>query len=481
MPVNARSQSSEGVEDHSELDSSRDSPLPEDRPPTAIRRQVVRLALPVLVEQALLYLVGLSDTILTGRYLGEDQLAAVTVASYLLWLVGAMLAVVSVGPTALVARMVGAGRRGDAARVCEQSIGLALLIGTSITIGAMLCAPKIVGMLNLSGEPAEEAVTYLRIILTVTPLLACTAAGNACLRGTGDTRTGMWVMILVNLLNLAFSWILVQGFGPFPEMGLAGVAAGTAIGEGVGGLVILTLLVKGRSGLSIALAGMAPRLAELVRILRISLPAVGESLTNSGCQLWFLALINQLGPVSTAAHGVAIRCESIAFLTVTAFAVASSTLTGQYLGARRPDLAAQAAKTAWGLGVLTLTILGVVVYWLAEPMFGLFLGDNQPLVTAEGVPVLRVVAFALPALATISVLNGALRGAGDTRFPWLIVLIGYFAVRIPLTYLLTTSKADGGWGLGLLGAWYAMFADLSVRGVLVAGRFLQGGWRKCRV
>jgi Na+-driven multidrug efflux pump len=226
---------------------------------------------------------------------------------------------------------------------------------------------------------------------------------------------------------------------------------------------------------------MAPIRADIARILRISVPAAGESLTNITCQLWFLGLINRLGATATAAHGVAIRCESIAFLTVTAFSVAASTLTGQYLGARRPDLAARAARTSWGLGVLVLSALGVLLYTQAGPMFALFLGGRQPHVASEGVPVLRVVAFALPALATINVLTGALRGAGDTRWPWLFVLLGYLLVRIPLTYLLTTPSSDGGLGWGLYGAWIAMFADLCVRAALVASRFLQGGWRTVRV
>ena len=112
--------------------------------------------------------------------------------------------------------------------------------------------------------------------------------------------------------------------------------------------------------------------------MRISLPAAGESLTNVFCQLWFLGLINRLGATATAAHGVAIRCEALAFLTVTAFSIAASTLTGQYLGAGRPDLAAKAARTAWGIGVALLVVVGTLIYVEAEAMFGLFLGGKQP-------------------------------------------------------------------------------------------------------
>lgn len=460
--------------------------LEDDAPPRVvvggpIARQVVLLAFPVLIEQMLVYLVGVSDTVITGRYLGTADLAAVTVSSYLMWSLGSLMMIVSAGATALVARRVGEGQDRAATRVCGQSLGLALIAGAAIAVAGGVAAPAIVRAMNLRGVAAAGAVDYMRIVLAVMPLLAAEIVGVACLRGAGDTRTGMYVVLVINAVNAALSWSLVVGFAGLPRWGLRGVAVGTAVGEALGGLIVLFLLARGRSGLHPRREDLIPRADEVRRILRISLPAAGESLTNTACQLWFLGLINRLGETATAAHGVAIRCEAIAFLTVQAFAVAAGTLAGQYLGARRPDLAARAATTAWGLGVLVITLIGAALYFRAEAMFSLFVVEGRSAVTSHGVPVLRIVAFALPALATINVLTGALRGAGDTRWPWAIVAFGYLVVRLPLTYRLTLPPSEGGLGFGLSGAWYAMLADLSVRGALVAGRFLQGGWKRIRV
>ncbi|MDB5352739.1 MAG: putative efflux protein family [Planctomycetota bacterium] len=458
----------------------------EDAPPRVvvgqpIVRQVVMLALPVLVEQTLAYFLGVSDTVLTGRYLTDSDLAAVTVGTYLMWFLASLMMIVSAGATALIARRVGEGNFPAATRVCQQAIGLAWIVGMALAVGGWFAAPAIVHAMNLRGAAEVEATAFLRIILLVTPLLASEIVGVAALRGAGDTRTGMYVMLVINLVNAGLSWALVTGFAGLPRCGLRGVATGTAIGEGLGGVILLILLARGRSGLHLDWRGLLPRSDDVRRIFRISLPAAGESLTNGICQLWFLGLINRLGETATAAHGVAIRCEAIAFLTVQAFAVAAGTLTGQYLGANRPDLAAKAARTAWWLGVLVISSLGLIIYIRADWMFSLFLGNRPSSVAAMGVPVLRIVAFALPALATINVLTGSLRGAGDTRWPWLIVIFGYFAVRIPLTYLFTLPTSAGGLGYGLSGAWLAMLIDLFVRGSLVAGRFVQGGWKEIRV
>jgi putative MATE family efflux protein len=447
-------------------------------PRGSLLRQVTWLAVPVMVEQVLVYLVGFSDTLLTGRYLDVDSLAAVTVSSYLLWFAQSLIVVASAGGTALVARLVGAGDRAGASHVAQQAMGLGLVVGVSLAAVGLAVAPMLIVAMGLRGEAAAGAVLYLRIILVALPLMTCELVGNACLRGAGDTRTGMVIMSVVNVLNITLSWGLVQGWGPLPRLGLAGVALGTAMAEAVGGLMMVSVLLAGRQGLALRGHRMVPHFPSVRRLLRISLPATGEMTTNSLCQLWFLGVINRLGPTATAAHGVAIRCEAIAFLTISAFSVAASTLTGQYLGARRPDLAVRAARTAWGLGVLVLSLIGLVLAVGAEPLFGVFLGRGGTEVARLGAPLLRIVAFALPCLATISVLGGALRGAGDTRWPWVIVLVGYLLVRMPLTYWLTSP--DGG-GLGLSGAWIAMFADLAVRATLTAGRFAQGGWREVRV
>ena len=131
-----------------------------DVPGVTIARQVIWLAAPVLVEQSLLYLVGLSDTILTGRYLSAEHLAAVTVATYLHWFLGSLLAIVSVGATALVARLIGSNERARAERIAQQAILMSLIVGSLILAAGWEAAPWVIRMLNLRGVSAESAVLY---------------------------------------------------------------------------------------------------------------------------------------------------------------------------------------------------------------------------------------------------------------------------------------------------------------------------------
>src|SRR5262249_606044 len=195
---------------------------------------------------------------------------------------------------------------------------------------------------------------------------------------------------------------------------------------------VLTVLARGRAGLRLNVRQLWPDLRLLRRLLRVSLPAGLDSLTVAVGQLWFLSVVNRLSADESGAHGIALRCEALSFLTGTAFGTAAMTLVGQNLGAGRRDRAARDTWTAFGLSCLVMCLCGVVFFTLAPQMFALFCPykDQQGMIAAGG-PVLRLIAFAMPPLACTIVFTAALRGAGGTRVPGLFTPGGVFLIRIP--------------------------------------------------
>jgi len=475
--------------------------MPTDGPPDLVSgdrptwRLVLRLAWPVLVQQFLILSVGLYDQFLAGNNAPNDPnlhigyQAAQTTANYIAWFISSCAALVSVGATALVARFVGGGDRSSAVRTTNQSILLAVVIGLAGTPLLLAILPWGVHTMGLHGETAESAVRFLRPILTLITCQLVTQAGIACLIGAGDTRTGPVVLSGVAMLNIPLAWACFHGFGPIPEMDFFGIGVGTALSHTAGCLAVLVVLARGRYGLFLRPQLLMPDFRLIYRLLRISVPACVDTLSIGLFQLWFLTLVTALGDVAAAAHGTAIRCEGMGYLSGQAFATAAAALVGQNLGARKPQSAAHAAWVALGLGCVTMTIMGVLFFIFAPDLFRVFSphAHQQPIVDA-GVPVLRLVAFAMPPLSAIIVLTGALRGAGDTRFPILLTWIGFLVIRMPLAYLLTRSSVDlgplgsvTGWHIGLMGAWIAMFVDLSIRGILFLWRFVGGRWMMVRV
>lgn len=473
-------------------------PAPGVDPAAAVWRVVLLLALPALAQQLLNFAVMLSDRVLAGRLQEESALlgipaeayqSAQTTANYLVWLISSYTVFVGVGSTALVARFIGAGDRTAAIQATNQSILLAVALGLTGTVVGLLGIERALELLRLGDVTAGVAAAYLRPIFLALVFQIIEQAGIACLIGAGDTRTGMWIMIGVVGINIVLAWGLFLGWGPLPALGFVGIATGTALSHGFGCLAVLLVLARGQAGLRFVPRLLRPNWDLLWRLLRISVPAGLDALSQSFGHLCFLGVVNRLGDVAGSAHGIALIWESVAFLSAAAFGIAAMALVGQNLGAGQPRRAAQSGWTALALGCTLMCLEATVFFSLARAMFLFILPhEEQRAIVEAGVPVLRLVAFAVPAMACCMILQYALRGAGDTRVPVLITWVGLFAVRLPLAYTLTVDQIDlgvlGTWpggNMGLLGAWVAMFVDLVVRGAFFVLRFASGRWQSVRV
>jgi putative MATE family efflux protein len=455
-----------------------------DRPGSTVRHVLV-LAWPVLIQQFLIFFVGLSDSFLAGWFQPGDPSqhvayqSAQTTASYLDWLITCFTVFVTVGSTALVARFVGAGDAVGAVHATNQSLTQAVILGLLGTAAGLLGVEPLVRLLGLKEEAAVFCVSYLQPLFALLIFQMIEQAGIACLVGAGDTRTGMLVRGGVALINLPLAWTL------FHALGFQGIALGTAISHALGALAVLLVLARGRAGLRLRLDQLWPDWGLQWRLSRVSLPAGADSMSLAFCQLWFLTVVNDLGNTAATAHGLALKWEGMGYLSGGAFGTAAMALVGQNLGAGRPDRAARSAWTAFALGQAVMAAMALIFFTFAPEMFRLFAPnpEQQPVI-GLGMPVLRLVAFAMPALACTIIFTYSLRGAGDTRVPVLITWLGFLGVRIPLAYWLREPIVHLGpwtWHGGLFGAWIAMFVDLYVRGILLLLRFVSGRWKRVKV
>jgi putative MATE family efflux protein len=461
------------------------------QPDSTTLRPILRLALPVLVGQLLDMMMGFSDKWLTGHFLpGDKYLAAVTLVSYLLGFLPSVFAAVSISATAMVARFVGAGDLEMARRVANQALVIGVGLALVLTTVAALFGARLVAVMGLQGDAADLTLDYLAIMLPVIPAMMIEQVGVAVLRGAGDTVTGVVAMTFQNVVNIVVAIALLRGWGPLPALGWRGLAYGAAAGYVSTAAIIFLRLVVGRYGLRFEWRLMRPDFPLIRRLLRIGIPGGLDIMAICGCQFWFLSIVNRLGNAAAAAHGVAITIESLSYLPGVAFQVAATTLVGQYLGARDERRAVHSVVTASrvALGIMSLSAIGF--YFGADWLAVQFVGD-QPGTAASAATLVRIVAFGQPPLAILMVVNGALRGSGDTRWTLVTTCIGFLLVRIPLAYWLAwdqirfplfgTELTIPGWGLGVRGAWYAMIADLAVRCLLVVYRFLSGAWKRIEV
>ena len=457
--------------------------------PPGTFRPLFALALPVLAEESLNLLVGYTDWYLAGHFLpGEEPKAAMGLMSYVLWILPSLFSLISIGAMALVARFVGAGMRKEASHVVNQAMLLGVLAAVLGVLFFLLGGKWFVGAMQLRPAAADLALRYIRIMTPAIPAIMLEQIGSACLRGSGDAVTGLIARVVLNIVNMILATSLVTGWGPFPKLGWEGLAIGTATGHTLGGLIILGMLLRGRNGMRLHIGWPRPDGETLRRILRIGLPGGFDALSVVTCHLVYVSIINALGTEASAAHGLALQVEALAYLPGSAFHAAAATLAGQSLGANDPQRAVRCVVSAAICGVAVMSVAGLLFYFQGEALAQFFTGQPTNLTRQAG-ELLKIVACGCPALALLTVLTGGLRGSGDTRIPLAITFIGLVGIRIPLACFLAWDQVPlpffetslPGLGLGVGGAWLAMVIDAWVRSQLVLLRFVQGGWKQVRV
>ncbi|MCP4516805.1 MAG: MATE family efflux transporter, partial [Delftia sp.] len=266
----------------------------------SVRRRVLNLAWPAVLEQLLNMSVGLVDTYIVG-HLGAASLAAIGLSTQTLFLFWALFMAIGVGSTALVARRIGEGDPQQANAVAQQSILLGLLIGLLSAVLLWVGAPFILEGLGAEPEVVRLGSEYLRAVASTIWLLSVLFIVSAIMRGAGDTRTPMFVMLIINAINIVVAYTLANGVGPLPKLGVLGSGIGAATGRGLGGLFIVALLVRGRGPVRIEAAFPRPDRKIIAQILRIGLPAAVEQLFVRLGQILLATFITGLGTVAYAA------------------------------------------------------------------------------------------------------------------------------------------------------------------------------------
>jgi multidrug resistance protein, MATE family len=391
-----------------------------------IGRRVIRLAWPVIAQNLLETAVGVVDTLLVAR-LGAVAIAGVGTALQVMFFLLAILSAVTIGASIMVAHAVGADDWPGARRLAKQSLVWGLLAALPLALGGALGAHWLIGAFGVAPDVAAVGAGYLRITMIVMPALLLVFVAGAVLRGAGDTRTPMLIGLLSNIINAVLAWGLIYGHLGMPALGADGSAWAAAAGRITGAAVLIAVLVRGRDGL--ALRGWAdwrPHFAAVRRVLTLGVPAAIEQTMTSAAFTALTLIVATLGTRELATQRITFNALSVAFLPGFGFAIAAGTLVGQSLGARRPAEARAAARAAAGWAAGWAAMMGAIFLAGAPWIMDAFTDD--PEVIALGARSLRALALAQPMWGQLFVWSGALRGAGNTRFPLIVNTLGVWAV-----------------------------------------------------
>jgi putative MATE family efflux protein len=457
--------------------AARAQPVPVP-PMTVLLRRAAALSLPVMLEHVLHMIVGLTDTYMANHLKAnavEAGAAVGTIATFI-WFIGLLVAAVGSGATAIIARAKGARHRSLANSVCGQAVAAAVILGLAGGAAIFLLVRPLIGLTGLHGLAADFAGNYLSLLSLSIPLTTLMLAANACLRGAGDTLTPAISMIVVDVVNIFFTYSLTVGAFGLPELGFRGIALGTVIAYTSGGVLLLTVLLAGWGGARLHLHRLRPDLHTLRRIFRIGIPTGFEGLLVWLAQFGVLHVINSLDPSNrvATAHNNAVRIEGLSYMVCFGVGMAAATLVGQALGARNVPLARRSAWACYLLGGGLMTFCAMLFILFGRGMAAIMSQDATVIdLTAR---CLFITAFCQPGFAAAIVFSGALRGAGDTLAVMLLNLASIFLVR--LLGVLLVAHVIGG---GLAAIWVVLTSDLFIRGTLMTVRFIHEGWARTKV
>ena len=419
-------------------------------------REILAIALPALGTLAAEPLYILADTAIVG-HLGPHQLAALGLASAVLFALFGIFNFLSYGTTAQVARYDGAGERQLATGVAGQALWLALAIGAGLFVLCVAAAAPIVSAMGGSGRTGDFAVTYLRISAIGLPFVLVTLVGQGYLRGIANLRLPLVVVGAGNGANLVLEVLFVYAF----HWGVAGSAAGTAIAQAGMGLAFAFELRRAAAG------RLRPDRTRLARLLRTGGHIFVRTTSLLLAFLLASAVVARAGTASLGAHQIAFQLWSFLALVLDAIAIAGQVIVGRTLGAGAAAESFAAASRMVFLSVVAGALLGGAFLAGGSLVPRIFTSD--PHVLHRVAAIWTIFAVMQPLNGAVFALDGILIGAGDSSF------IMWSMVASSAVFVLAAGLVLA-FHWGLVGVWLAIGLLICVRLGLMGTRFLGRAW-----
>ncbi len=435
----------------------------------SIRRAIVLLAVPMVLETAMESLFGIVNVFWVA-HLGKESAAAVGITESLLTIIFAIAMGLSMATTAMVARRIGEKDQHGASVAAFQAIAIG--IGVSVPVGliGIFFTPHLFHLMGTSSEVLAAGGGYSRVIIGANVVIMLLFLNNAIFRGAGDAAIAMRSLWFANVINIILDPCLIFGLGPFPRLGVTGSAIATTIGRGAGVILQFYLLSSGTARVKLSARRSGLDFGVMLKLLRVSVGGMFQFLVATASWLGLMRIVSQFGDAAVAGYTIAIRIIIFALLPSWGMSNAAATLVGQNLGAGKPD---RAERSVWVTGLTNMTFLGVVTVIfliLAEPLIRIFTTDAA--VVPYGIDALRYISYGYVFYAYGMVMVAAFNGAGDTTTPTWINLGCYWLLQIPLAY--TMAKVVG---LGAQGVFLAITIAESFLAVIGILMFRRGAWK----
>lgn len=442
----------------------------------SIPRTLATFALPVLMGNLLQSLNGSINAIWVGNFLGPAAFAATANANVVMFLLLGLVFGITMASTILIAQRVGARDMDGARRAVGTSASFFLFLSLIFAALGLLFSPQILLWMDTPEQSYPLAVAYLRVMFLALPASYGFFFVMAALRGAGDAKTPFYFLVLAVALDIALNPLLIFGWGPFPEMGIAGSATATLVSQTVALVAMVRHIYRRRNPLALHRGErhlLRPDFA-LVRTLVVKGMPMGLQMIVLSMSFFLLfRLVNRFGADTSAAFAAAQQLWNYVQMPAMALGAAVSSMAAQNIGA---GLWSRVSGTArWGV-IFNFAVTGSIVlllYLVNRYALGVFLPANSPALEIA-YHLNAIILWTFPFFGMTMVLSGVVRAAGAVAGPLIILAIALLGVRIPVAYW----TADR---YGADGIWWSFAISALVAVVLTGAYYFFGSWRKARM
>lgn len=441
--------------------------------PMFSRRFLYTLIIPLIIEQVLMVSIGMADTVMIASA-GESAVSAISLVDSITILIVQLFAAFATGGAVVASQYLGNKDHASANAAAKQLILLSLLASITLLILCMPFRRQIISFIFGSIETSvlEGGATYFIYILLSLPFLAAYNASAALFRSMGNSKISLWVSLVMNLVNVAGNAYFIFAL----HLGVIGAGLGTLLSRIIGSAIILALLTDPTNQISVRnYRHWSLRWDMIKRILHIGIPNGIEGSVFQIGKLLVQGFIAAFGTASIAANAIANSVASFVNIPGGAIGLASITVIGQAVGAKRPDQAVFYGKKLLFAAYIAMIAVAIPVFIFAPKIVPIFNLSAEATELASNV-IRSAMIFSSILWPTAFSLPNFLRAAGDAKFTMVVSMVSMWASRVGMSYLLAIV-----FGWGIYGVWFGMYIDWIFRSICFITRFARGKWKTKRV
>ena len=449
----------------------RTNPLPTSK---EVYKKTLRIAWPSAMEAILISLIGAVDMMMVGS-IGTNAIAAVGITTQPKFLMMSLVLALNVGTTVIVSRRKGQNDQIGAQKALKNALLISVVIAIITTIIGIVFARPFLYFAGANLDYLLDAILYFRIVMVGNAFYLVSLTLTAAQRGVGNTKISLVTNLSANIVNVLFNYLLINGIWIFPRWGIAGAAVATSMGNVVALVLAIYNVSKKDNFLHINFRqNWSFDKETLQTIWKISSSALVEQVFIRIGFMMYAKAVAGLGTLEFATHYIVMQVMSLTFSVGDGLSIATSSLVGQSLGARRTDLAYIHGKASQRIGSVISLTLAIIIIINRSLIISLFSRNHEIIVL--GSQILIILSFIIQFQIAQVITVGSLRGAGDVKFVATLSLLSVTIMRPALTFLFAYT-----FGLGLYGAWISVIVDQMIRYVVSRIRFQNAEWIKIEV